>query len=73
MNMNPTIVLANRTTRPSIARHGRRWHKRCGYKKRLGLSPVVWKDGRIVVIPPEEIDVDESLLDLNDKRWFHVE
>ena len=31
-------------------------------KKRLGLSAVTWKDGRIVVIPPEEIEVDEELL-----------
>ncbi len=31
-------------------------------KKRLGLPAVTWIDGRIVVIPPEEITVDENLL-----------
>ena len=25
--------------------------------KKLGLPPVVWRDGRVVHIPPEEIDV----------------
>jgi len=36
-------------------------------KKRLGLSAVAWKDGRIAVIPPEEIVVDENLLKQNGK------
>jgi hypothetical protein len=26
--------------------------------KQLGQSIVVWRDGRVVIVPPEEIDVD---------------
>lgn len=28
--------------------------------KQLGHSVVVWQDGRVVVLPPEEIPVDEE-------------
>lgn len=42
-------------------------------KKRLGLSAVTWKDGHIVVIPSDEIVVDEDLLDRNGKRTFFTE
>jgi hypothetical protein len=38
-------------------------------KKRLGLPAVTWIDGRIVVIPPEQIVVDENLLKQNGKTY----
>ena len=28
--------------------------------KRLGESIAVWRDGRVVIVPPEEIEVDEE-------------
>ncbi|HEY8667412.1 MAG TPA: hypothetical protein VIL86_12145 [Tepidisphaeraceae bacterium] len=28
--------------------------------KKLGHSIVIWKDGKIVTVPPEEIEVDEN-------------
>ena len=28
------------------------------YHKRNGNSIVVWRDGRVVIVPPEEIEVD---------------
>lgn len=30
--------------------------------KKAGRSIVIWKDGKIVKIPPEEIEIDEELL-----------
>jgi len=39
-------------------------------KKRLGLSAVAWKDGRITVIPPEEIEVDEDFLKQNGSQPY---
>ena len=28
--------------------------------KKLGESIVIWRDGKVVVVPPEEIDVDSA-------------
>ena len=28
--------------------------------KKLGESIAVWRDGRVVIVPPEEIEVDEE-------------
>ncbi len=39
-----------------MARHPRRTARH----KRLGESIAVWRDGRVVIVPPEEIDVDEE-------------
>lgn len=50
-----------------------RWHDRAGMEaamrrgvreallrhKRLGESIAVWRDGQVVIVPPEEIVVDE--------------
>jgi len=30
--------------------------------KRLGNSVAVWENGQVVIVPPEEIEVDERLL-----------
>ncbi len=38
----------NRAVRNAVLRH-----------KKLGESVAVWRDGRVVIVPPEEIDVDE--------------
>ena len=38
----------NRAVRDAVLRH-----------KKLGESIAVWRDGRVVIVPPEEIDVDE--------------
>jgi hypothetical protein len=51
----PDIETINMAARSAVARA-------LFMKKRLGLSAVAWKDGRITVIPPEEITVDENLL-----------
>ena len=39
----------NRAVREALLRH-----------KRLGESIAVWRDGQVVVVPPEEIVVDEE-------------
>ena len=39
----------NRAIRQALLRH-----------KRLGESIAVWRDGRVVIVPPEEIEVDEE-------------
>jgi hypothetical protein len=31
--------------------------------KRLGNSIAVWKDGKVVTVPPEEIDISPEFLD----------
>lgn len=38
----------NRAVRDAVLRH-----------KKLGESIAVWRDGRVVIVPPEEIHVDE--------------
>ena len=38
----------NRAVREAVLRH-----------KKLGQSIAEWRDGRVVIVPPEEIDVDE--------------
>ena len=42
-------------------------------KKRLGLSAVAWKDGRITVIPPEEIAVDENFLEQTEASRISID
>jgi hypothetical protein len=37
------------------------------------MSAVVWKDGQITVIPPEEIVVDEELLKQNGRQAYIVD
>ena len=39
----------NRAVREALLRH-----------KRLGESIAVWRDGQVVIVPPEEIVVDEE-------------
>ncbi len=39
----------NRAVREAVLRH-----------KKLGESVAVWRDGRVVFVPPEEIVVDEE-------------
>lgn len=59
------------TTQPDFEA---RWHDRAGMDaaisravreallrhKRLGESIAVWRDGQVVIVPPEEIVVDEE-------------
>ena len=35
--------------------------------KQAGRCIYIWKDGRVVAVPPEEIQVDEALLAANEK------
>lgn len=42
-------------------------------RKRLGLPAVTWEDGRIILIPPEKIEIDETLLAQNGKQTLFVE
>jgi len=37
-----------RASREALARH-----------KALGIPAVIWRDGRVVIVPPEEIEVEE--------------
>ena len=39
----------NRAVREAVLRH-----------KKLGESIAEWRDGRVVIVPPEEIEVDEE-------------
>ena len=39
----------NRAVREALLRH-----------KRLGESIAIWRDGQVVIVPPEEIVVDEE-------------
>ncbi len=39
----------NRAVRDAVLRH-----------KKLGESIAEWRDGRVVIVPPEEIEVDEE-------------
>jgi len=59
----PDIETINVAARSAVARA-------LFMKKRLGLSAVAWKDGGIVVIPPEEIVVDENLLKQNGNAYI---
>jgi hypothetical protein len=59
----PDIETINAAARSAVARA-------LFMKKRLGLSAVAWKDGRIVVIPPEQIEVDENLLKQNGNTYI---
>jgi hypothetical protein len=62
----PDIETINRAARSAVARA-------LSMKKRLGLSAVAWKDGRITVIPPEQIVVDENLLRQNGTQPYIVD
>jgi hypothetical protein len=46
---DPIVAAMNEGVRQALIRH-----------KRMGWPIVVWRDGKTVTIPPEEIVVDES-------------